>query len=475
MKTITTDYLIVGAGAVGMAFADVLLSETEHEMVIVDRHAKPGGHWNIAYPFVTLHQPSAFYGVSSHELSKGRIDPAGPNKGLHELASGTEVSAYFDDVMRHHFQPSGRVEYFPMCLAEPLEDKTGGEEVVCQPILGGEPFRVKARKRVVDATYLKTTVPANHKPSFTVEDGVRFALVNDLPRLKEAPEGYVVIGGGKTGIDACLWLLQNGADPDQIRWVMPRDGWMLDRQNAQPGDSFFEHTIGALARQMEAIAESTSRADLFDRLEAAGLLLRLDKDVRPKMFHAATVSRAELDQLRQIRQVIRMGRIETLGPNEIVFEQGTLPTSPRQLHVDCSASAVGNLEMTQVFDEHLIVPQTVRAFQPVFSAAFVAHVEATFDDDATKNRLCAVVPLPNHHTDWIRVQAAQMINQAQWSQDPGLRQWLYENRLDGISRMVRDAPKDDEAKQQILAKMREHSMPAMQKLLGYVAELANEG
>ena len=64
-----TDYLIVGSGAVGMAFADVLLAETNANIIIVDRYQKPGGHWNVAYPFVTLHQPSSFYGVSSKELS----------------------------------------------------------------------------------------------------------------------------------------------------------------------------------------------------------------------------------------------------------------------------------------------------------------------------------------------------------------------------------------------------------------------
>ena len=52
------DYLIVGAGAMGMAFADIILSESDKTVLIVDMHHKPGGHWNDAYPYVTLHQPS---------------------------------------------------------------------------------------------------------------------------------------------------------------------------------------------------------------------------------------------------------------------------------------------------------------------------------------------------------------------------------------------------------------------------------
>jgi len=74
MVELETDYLIVGSGATGMAFADTLLVETKANMVIVDRHAKPGGHWNVAYPFVRLHQPSSFFGVASRELSQNSGD-----------------------------------------------------------------------------------------------------------------------------------------------------------------------------------------------------------------------------------------------------------------------------------------------------------------------------------------------------------------------------------------------------------------
>ena len=41
---IETDYLIVGAGAMGMAFADTLVSESDARVVIVDRGHQPGGH-----------------------------------------------------------------------------------------------------------------------------------------------------------------------------------------------------------------------------------------------------------------------------------------------------------------------------------------------------------------------------------------------------------------------------------------------
>src|SRR5215510_952814 len=100
MAMLTTDYLIIGGGAAGMSFADQLLTETKANIVIVDRHHQPGGHWNDAYSFVRLHAPSAFYGVGSRQLGSNRIDASSLNRGYYELASGTEIVSYFDKLMQ---------------------------------------------------------------------------------------------------------------------------------------------------------------------------------------------------------------------------------------------------------------------------------------------------------------------------------------------------------------------------------------
>ena len=70
-----------------MAFCDELIAGTNASIIIVDKHHQPGGHWNDAYPFVRLHQPSAFYGVNSKKLGNNTIDATGLNKGLYELAT----------------------------------------------------------------------------------------------------------------------------------------------------------------------------------------------------------------------------------------------------------------------------------------------------------------------------------------------------------------------------------------------------
>src|SRR5690606_22914950 len=113
-RTLETDYLVVGAGAAAMAFADTLLEDSDASMTIVDRRHKPGGHWLDAYPFVRLHGPSANYGVNSRPLGSGLIDRIGLNQGLYELATGPEICAYFDRVMHQRLLPSGRVTWLPL-------------------------------------------------------------------------------------------------------------------------------------------------------------------------------------------------------------------------------------------------------------------------------------------------------------------------------------------------------------------------
>lgn len=464
---LTCDYLVVGSGAVGMAFADVLINESDAKVIIVDRYAKPGGHWNLAYPFVTLHQPSAFYGVSSRELNQGYIEQVGLNKGLMELASGDEVSAYFNKVMHEQFIPSGRVEYFPMC-----EYKGDGQFT---SVISGKNYAVKVNRKIVDATFLKTSIPATHTPSFTIDDSVEFIPVSELPSINRSYQNYIVVGGGKTGIDACLWLLENHVDPDAIKWVMPRDAWLLDRKNTQPSEAFFFDSIGAQANQMQAIAESSSIDDLYDRLEEKGVMLRIDKTVRPSMFHGATVTQAELEQLRRIKNIVRKGRISHIGVEKITLDGGEVNTPNDAIFVDCSASALTNLATKAVFEEGKITPQTVRAYQPVFSAAVIAHTELAYPNDDIKNKLMQVVPLPNRDIDWIPMMAAMMRNSHIWSTQDELKQWIHDCRLDGFAKLVKSVKPEDKEKSAVLGKLYGNAEAAAGKLQQYMGQLIKQG
>jgi hypothetical protein len=458
-QELNTDYLIVGSGAVGMAFADTLVHESDADIIIVDMHGQPGGHWNDAYPFVTLHQPSSFYGVGSLPLGHDRLDKVGLNEGLGELATGAEVNAYYEQVMHTKLLPSGRVRYFPKCRY------TGNGEF--ESMLTGEKYHVSVAARTVNTTLLNTKVPSTHTPAFSIAEGVRFMPLNDLPKVDMPPAGYVVIGAGKTGADACLWLLEHGVDPDMIQWIVSRDAWLTNRAKIQPKDEFFFDTFEAQAAQFEAAAQATSIDDLYDRLEASGLLLRLDPNVRPTMFHAAVISPKELDALRQIRHVIRLGRVTDIGLNEITLQHGSIPTTAEHLFVDCSASAILGPSMADIqpiFQDGMILPQTIRSYQPAFSGSVIAHIEVAYDNDAIKNELCQVVPLPNHAKDWAPMTLVNMMNLKRWSEEPALMTWQSTNRLNGFTALAASA-EHDPARKAVMQKLRANLMPAAINLM----------
>src|SRR2546428_271896 len=71
--SLKTDYLVVGAGAMGMAFTDALIDHADVHVTLVDRRHAAGGHWQDAYPFVQLHQAPVFYGVASTVLVTGGL------------------------------------------------------------------------------------------------------------------------------------------------------------------------------------------------------------------------------------------------------------------------------------------------------------------------------------------------------------------------------------------------------------------
>src|SRR6478735_2339294 len=110
-RTLETDYLVVGAGAMGMAFTDALLDHTDAHVTLVDRRYAAGGHWLDAYPFVQLHQASLFYGVASTVLGHGDVQQRGPETGLQERARQSEIRAYYDAVLHRRFLASGRVTF----------------------------------------------------------------------------------------------------------------------------------------------------------------------------------------------------------------------------------------------------------------------------------------------------------------------------------------------------------------------------
>jgi hypothetical protein len=269
-------------------------------------------------------------------------------------------------------------------------------------------------------------------PPYVVAPDVDCIPPNDLPTF-EPRDNYVIVGAGKTAMDTCVWLLRNGIAPERLTWIKPRDAWLLNRANVQPGPHFAKRVLADVSAQLKSVQRAESVDHLFAMLSDAGSLLRIDESVEPQMYRCAIVSPAELEQLRRVENVVRMGHVKEIEPGRVGLDSGTLPIAGTALYIDCTAVGLGRGDITPVFDTDRITLQTIRTCQPVFSAAAIAHVEAAYADDDTRNTLCRPIPNPEVPLDWLRMMLTYNENQIRWFDEPDMMAWLDSARLNILS------------------------------------------
>jgi hypothetical protein len=456
-RIVDADYLVVGAGAMGMAFTDALIDHADVRVALIDRRHGVSGHWLEAYPFVRLHQASAFYGVPSTLMGGGQLQQRGPEAGLQERATQPEICTYYARMLDRMLE-SGKVEFFPN--SEYVGDRTVVSRV------SGERFEVPERCRIVDAHYLAPSIPAETPPPFGVGDGARVLPVNDLARLDVAPSQYVVVGSGKTATDACIWLLERGVDPDSICWVRPRDPWMMNRAVVQPDPAVF---TGMAADTMQAASASSSLEDFFLRLEDAGIMLRIDRTVMPTMAKAPTLAIWELEKLRTLENVVRRGHIEGIDRGKLTFADGSVAVADDALVVHCAADGLKYPELVPVWRPQGITLQAIRAGFPCFGAAITGYVEATRQDDDEKNRLCPPTSFPDSMASWARMNLHGTRAVMSFMGEPDIKDWANRVALNParIPPEHPGSPTLDDARERLAANVG----PGLAKL----ADLASDG
>jgi hypothetical protein len=455
-RTVPVDYLVIGAGASGIAFTDALIDHADVRVAIVDRRHGLGGHWLDAYPFVRLHQASQFYGAASTLLGGGRIQARGPEEGLQERATAPEVCSYYERLASERLLASGRVELFASC--EYLGERRFRSNV------SGQTYEVPATCRVVDAHYLSPAIPANTPPPFAVEDGARVIAVNELVRLREAPSQYVVAGAGKTATDAIVWLLGRGVDPNAIVWVRPRDPWMLNRAVVQPEPTVF---LGMAADTMEASSAATSLDDLFLRLEEAGVVLRVDRTFTPTMARTPTLAMWELELLRTIENVVRLGHIRSVRPGTMRLDDGEVAIARDAAIVHCAADGLRVLPSVPIWGPGTMTLQPIRTGFPCFGAALAGYVEATRKHDDEKNRVCPSSPFSSTRAEWARMQVAGARAARAFASEPDIVDWASRTSLNPARTPAGYAPSPalDRARE----RLSKFTAPALSRL----AELAS--
>ncbi len=414
------DYLVVGAGAASLAFLDALISRSDAHVLVVERRDGPGGHWRQAYPFVRLHQPSAFYGVESLPLGGDRVDLEGPNAGLYERATGAEVLAHLEAAARA-LSATGRVEFLYRCE---YRGDFAGIHTVAEA--DGTESSVTVRRRVVDARYLEGDIPATHRPTFEVEAGS--PLLTPTALAQDLPERATVLGAGKTAMDTLVFLLESGVAPDRLRWVRPRDAWLYDRRHHQPL-SLVGEQLESYSRALQCLAEADSLAGLFGALEDCGHLRRLDATITPTMFHCATVNDHEVALLTSVTAVIGGQRVRRLEPGRLTLEGSTLALAPDEVVIDATSSGLARRPARPIFEGPRLTLQQVRTCQPTFNAALVAVVEAADLDEETANRLCPPNSYPDRDLDWIEATLISTSAEGRWLHQPEVAAWLTTSRL----------------------------------------------
>ncbi|RKR07976.1 putative NAD(P)-binding protein [Maribacter vaceletii] len=403
-----TDYLIIGAGAMGIAFADEIFTRNSNiTITLIDRRAKPGGHWNNAYPFVGLHQPAAFYGVNSEELGTNTT----------HLSSKPEILDYYKEIIQK-FESSGRVKFFPK------HNYLGNNQVVDL----NNPENIitfQVNKKVVDATYMNVEVPSTHPPKYKVDNGVPLKPLNNLDVEYNKWGSFYVIGSGKTGMDAILYLLKKGVNAENINWIAPNDAWLFNRSHIQVGKISKE-----LLKHAELIKNANKVDDVFLEMEKEGGIFRIDNSIAPVKWRCATVSPEELILLRSIKKIIRKGRIESITNKEIQLQKGTVAYPENTLFVDCTANGLSKREKRPIFSEKLITLQAVLFCQQVFSAAVIARLELTNISDTTRNNI-EPVPHPEFKEDWPKSMSTTINNLLVFHRHFPL--WMFRSRLNFMS------------------------------------------
>lgn len=439
---IETDYLVIGAGAAAMAITDALLTHTDATVTMVDRRHAPGGHWIDAYPYVRLHQPSAFYGVDSTPLGQNAIDVTGLNAGYYELANADDIRSYFGRVMQHRFLSSGRVRYFPSC--EHLGEQRFGSRLTAST------WEVNVKRKTVDTTYLEGDIPATSPPPFEVTDGVRCVPAGALARLDHRPDDFVVIGAGKTAIDTCVWLLEHGVEPDSIRWVKPREGWWLNRRFYQP-HTLLPDLYRGVAIQLEAMARATSIHDLYARLEEQRFFLRVDTAVEPSMVRGAVISESELELVRRIKNVIRLGHVQKIGQDTITLDHGRVSTSLQTLHIHCAARGLPRPALRPIFESGRITVQPFMWGFASYQFALLGAAEALLHNDADKNKLFPPIAYWDSNEDYLSTFLANMAHDRARAAYPALANWAKTSRLNPLGEIGRhsDNPSVIEARELI--------------------------
>jgi len=286
---------------------------------------------------------------------------------------------------------------------------------------------------------------------------------------------FVVVGGGKTGMDAVFHLLtKKNVSPENLLWVVPNDAWITARENiGNCIDLLYTsaklHEDATVSGEIDSDEKKESDAattavgvgeDFFQRgfieWEKQGHIYRLDPSVVPTKFKDATLSLEELRTLQKsVPRMIRSGRIsEITGQGTLVFQNGSTMDLPfpveDTLFLHCSAGAFhftkSNRSPPPIFEQHRIVVQDIYGTPGFcFVGSMLGKLESmgSLSDEERNSMTRRPLPSPSDVTPPLGKSGGDVIgtvsedhpfiqrahNLRMWLDRPELREWIFANRL----------------------------------------------
>lgn len=238
------DLVVVGAGIAGLNAlhaASVYLPKSAR-VLLVDEKAKPGGMWTVAYDYVRLHQPHPLFTVGNM-----RWNWRNPRQ---YLAARDEVQAH----LARCLETIGRLltleqlfGYVATDIKEVAKSGRWSAEVYVHPT--GRPHEIICveANRVIHASGFNYQVPERMWLSSRQVLSITPSELRET--LSTSPNAPVhVVGGGKTGLDTVLEILNENNDRP-VSLINGNGSYYLNRTKFFP-TGIRRWVSGALAAQV---------------------------------------------------------------------------------------------------------------------------------------------------------------------------------------------------------------------------------
>jgi hypothetical protein len=146
-----------------------------------------------------------------------------------------------------------------------------------------------------------------------------------------------------------------------------------------------------------------------------------------------------------------MGYVRRIEQDEIILDEGRVPTSSRALHVHCAASALARPPLRPIFEPGRMMVQPFFWGYACFQFALLGVVEATIERDEEKNALCPPISYWDRNEDYLSAFLATMVGDRARAAHPAIASWSKATRLNPVNGIssYRSDPRVIEARERI--------------------------